>query len=201
MRLFLCATVLLAFATGAAAQPLPPWRDIATQSDRERLREWRDAFVQGLSQARTAGHAEEIAKEGPLLQPDSAIDWRDPPAGEYACRAIKVGAKSQGMLDYVAYPPFTCRIREEGGVMSFAKLTGSQRQMGLLLPMQGRRMVFLGTLQLGDEKRALQYGQDRERDVAGVIERIGDNRWRLFFPWPHFESTIDVLELVPKAKG
>ena len=84
------------------------------------------------------------------------------------------------------------------GLMSFAKLTGSQRPLGLLLPYVGQRMVFLGTLQLGDESRALQYGRDRERDMAGVIERIGEDKWRLVFPYPHFESTIDVLELVPK---
>ena len=27
-------------------------------------------------------------------------------------------------------------------------------------------MIFLGTLQLGDETRALRYGRDRERDMA-----------------------------------
>jgi hypothetical protein len=58
-------------------------------------------------------------------------------------------------------------------------------------------MVFLGTLQLGDEQRALQYGRDRERDMAGVVERIGERRWRLVLPYPHFESTIDIVELVP----
>ena len=35
--------------------------------------------------------------------------------------------------------------------------------------------------------------------MAGLVERIGDNRWRLVFPYPHFESTLDVLELVPKV--
>ena len=83
-------------------------------------------------------------------------------------------------------------------MMSFAKLTGSQRPIGMFLPFPGQqRMVFLGTLQLGDEQRALQYGRDRERDMAGVVERIGDNRWRLVLPYPAFESTLDVIELVP----
>jgi hypothetical protein len=58
-------------------------------------------------------------------------------------------------------------------------------------------MVFLGTLQLGDEPGVLKYGHDRERDMAGLLERIGDRRWRLVFPYPAFESTIDVLELIP----
>jgi hypothetical protein len=60
-------------------------------------------------------------------------------------------------------------------------------------------MVFLGTLQLGDERRSLEYGHDRERDMAGLMERIGDSRWRLVFPYPAFESTIDIIELVPRG--
>jgi Domain of unknown function (DUF4893) len=59
------------------------------------------------------------------------------------------------------------------------------------------RQVFLGTLVLGDERRAMQYGRDQERDVAGFVERIGPNRWRMLLPRPHFESQIDVMELVP----
>ncbi|HWH18295.1 MAG TPA: DUF4893 domain-containing protein [Allosphingosinicella sp.] len=179
------------------AREIVDWRQIATPSDRARLREWRTAWVEGLSKAQAAGHAGALLQEGPLLQPDAAIDWQTPPPGTYQCRVLKIGAKSQGMLDYVAYPSFTCRLRIEDGLMSFAKLTGSQRPLGLFLPDNNRRMVFLGTLQLGDEKLALQYGRDRERDVAGVVERVGEQRWRIAFPYPHFESTIDVIELVP----
>jgi hypothetical protein len=50
---------------------------------------------------------------------------------------------------------------------------------------------------LGDETRAMQYGEDRMRDVAGYVERIGPERWRLIMPEPHFESRMDVMELVP----
>jgi hypothetical protein len=35
----------------------------------------------------------------------------------------------------------------------------------------------------------MQYGRDEDRDVAGFVERIGPNRWRLVMPYPHFEST------------
>jgi hypothetical protein len=61
--------------------------------------------------------------------------------------------------------------------------------------------VFLGTIVLGDEQRALQYGRDTERDVAGYVERIGADRWRLIMPRPHFESQMDVMELVPSSTG
>ncbi|HEX8444424.1 MAG TPA: DUF4893 domain-containing protein [Allosphingosinicella sp.] len=177
--------------------PAPDWRAIATPDDRERLRGWRTAWIEGVRKAQANGHGAVIAREGALLDPDAAIDWRNPPPGDYRCRVIKVGAKTRGMLDYVAYPAFTCRIRQEGALMSFAKMTGSQRPLGHFLPYVGQRMVFLGTLQLGDEPRALQYGRDRERDMAGVVERIGEHRWRLVLPYPHFESTIDIVELLP----
>jgi hypothetical protein len=153
--------------------------------------------VEGVRKAQASGHAAAIAREGALLDPDAGIDWLNPPPGDYRCRVLKIGAKSRGMLDYVAYPPFTCRIRQEAGLMSFAKMTGSQRPLGHFLPYVGQRMVFLGTMQLGDEPRALEYGRDRERDMAGVVERIGSRRWRLVLPYPHFESTIDIVELVP----
>ncbi len=140
-----------------------------------------------------------VPREGALLQPDAAIEWRDLPDGDYRCRTIKIGAQRPGLLDYVAYPIFNCRIRREDGLVGFAKLSGSQRPIGHLLPDPGNRRIFLGTLQLGDETRALQYGRDQDRDMAGIVQRIGDSRWRLVFPRPHFESITDIIELVPRS--
>ena len=172
------------------------WRAVATDADRDRLRGWRNAFTSALAAARARGHGADIAREGPLLQPDSALGGPIP-NGDYRCRVIKLGAKTPGMLDYVAYPYFACRVQQDGQVQAFTKLTGSQRQVGMIFPNDALRQVFLGTLLLGDEARAMHYGVDRERDVAGFVERIGPARWRLIMPWPHFESQIDVMELVP----
>ena len=177
--------------------PARDWRQIATPDDRARLRDWRSAFISALQSARAAGHDAEIAREGVLLDPDAALGGGPIPDGDYGCRVIKLGAKSPGMLDYVGYPAFACRIGPQAGLQSFAKLTGSQRQIGLIFPGDALRQVFLGTVVLGDEARALQYGRDDERDVAGFVERIGPNRWRMIMPKPHFESQIDVLELIP----
>jgi hypothetical protein len=183
--------------TQVIERPTRDWHGVATDDDRARLREWRSSFVSALKSARESGHSADIAREGALLQPDAAIPSGPVPNGMYRCRVIKLGAKSQGMLDYVAYPYFTCRIRQERELQGFAKLTGSQRPIGLIFPGDAVRQVFLGTLVLGDESRAMQYGRDRERDVAAFVERIGPNRWRLLMPAPHFESRMDVMELVP----
>jgi Domain of unknown function (DUF4893) len=176
------------------------WREIVSQSDRERLRDWRTAFTGALGAATRAGHAADIAREGPLLQPDAALGGPIP-NGTYRCRVIKLGAKSQGMLDWVTYPPFTCQVTQARQLQKLAKISGSQRQVGLIFPNDAVRQVFLGTLVLGDERRALQYGEDETRNVAGYVERIGPNRWRLAMPRPHFESQLDVMELVPLQSG
>jgi hypothetical protein len=177
--------------------PSTDWRAVATAADREKLRDWRGAFVDGLSQARAAGHAADIAREGVLLAPDAALGGAPIPNGQYRCRVTKLGAQRPGMLAYVAYPAFACRVRQEKALQGFAKLTGSQRPVGLIFPCDALRQVFLGTLMLGDESRAMQYGNDPDRDVAAFVERIGPARWRMVIPSPAFESRTDVIELVP----
>jgi hypothetical protein len=195
------ALIVLAFAgsTAAAAQPGNEgarWRDIATQRDRGRIREWRGAWTQALGQARRA-YGAEIAAAGPLLEPDAALTQPVPPPGAYRCRTLKLGAQRPGLLDWVAYPWFACRVDPDGNSLRLTRLGGSQRPVGRLYSAGLRRMIFLGSLQLGDERQVLPYGADTDRDLAGILERVGERRWRLVFPRPTFESILDVIELVP----
>jgi hypothetical protein len=195
-----CASKHETMAANAAAPA--GWRSVVTDADAVRLSQWRDAWMKALAAARTAGASDRIAAEGPLLQPDVALPLQaPPPPGAYRCRTIKIGAKSEGLLNYVDYPWFDCHITDDRGLLRFSKLNGSQRPTGIVLPQTDKRMVFLGTLQLGDETNVLAYGRDRERDMAGLLERIGDRRWRLVLPYPHFESLIDVMELVPGSRA
>jgi hypothetical protein len=173
------------------------WREAAKPNDEKRLHDWRKTFVAALDAARRSGHSADIAREGALLDPDAALGPPPIPDGTYRCRVIKLGAKSPGMLDYVSYPTFTCVVRAERSLQSFTKTGGSQRIVGLIFPGDAMRQVLLGTLVLGDEERAMQYGQDETRDIVGYVERIGPSRWRLVMPQPHFESQLDVIELIP----
>jgi hypothetical protein len=172
------------------------WRQVVTEPDRLRIRGWRQTWMEGLRAAK-AEHAGAVAGEGALLDPDAALLNPAPPEGNYRCRTIKLGAAGSAALHWVSYPQYRCRIGEDGGVLSFSKVGGSQRPIGRLYPDSARRMIFLGSLQLGDERQLLPYGRDEVRDMAGILERVGDNRWRLVFPRPAFESVIDVVELVP----
>ena len=186
---------------GMIANWTTDWHRVATTKDRDRLRDWRATFNAALDSARKAGHGAEIDREGVLLNPDAALAAPAIPNGMYRCRVIKLGAKEAGNLDYVSYPGFVCRVKPDRDLQRLGKMSGTQRYVGLLFPNDGVRAAFLGTLVLGDERRALQYGQDEARDVAGYLERIGPARWRLLMPKPHFESQMDVMELTPLQAG
>jgi hypothetical protein len=206
MRLLFLALLLTLAGCDVIEQPsglIPRWttayRQVISENDRLRLRDWRESFVDALAAAQKAGHAADIIREGPLLDPDAALPAPAIPNGTYRCRVIKLGAKDPGNLNYVAYSGFACRIRAERSLQRLGKVSGSQRYVGLIFPGDAIRNIFLGTLALGDETRVLQYGQDEQRDVAGYLERIGPARWRLVMPQPHFESRLDVMELVPQG--
>ena len=172
------------------------WREIATDDDRERLRNWRKAWDAALPAARLA-NPQAVAAEPILFDPDRALADAALPAGAYRCRVYKLGKIGSGLRDFTAYPGFECVVVAEGDITSFHKMTGSQRPTGLLFADTRARQVFLGTLILGDEVSPLRYGLDGMRDMAGYVERIGEHRWRLVLPWPRFESKLDIIELVP----
>lgn len=183
----------------SAVVTAPDWRSVATRPDLRRVREWREAFVQALGEARASGHEAAVAAEGALLDPDAAIDNATIPPGRYRCRTLKLGSAAGSALGFVAYPVFDCTVTVQGGFTTFTKINGSQRPVGRLYAGGARRQIFLGTMMLGDEIRALGYGRDADRDMAGAVERIGMQRWRLVLPYPRFESTLDVVELIPTS--
>ena len=185
---------------GLIARYTTAYKQVISEDDRVRLRDWRKTFVDALGEARNSGHGSEIAREGALLDPDAALPGPAIPNGMYRCRVIKLGSKTKGPRDFLVTPTVNCRIKAERELQRLGKLGGPQRYVGLIFPDDAIRNVFLGTLVFADETRALQYGQDQQRDVAGYLERIGEKRWRLVMPQPHFESRLDVLELVPSSR-
>ena len=185
-----------AAATDDISAPPGSWRATATVQDRARIRGWYAAWRDALADARAKGFGPQIASEGALLDPEASLPNPHLPPGEYRCRTVKLGAPL-GPLAYVPYGWFTCRIAGEQGIVSLTKTSGSQRPVGLIFPDDMRRQIFLGTLMLGDETMPLDYGADKMRDMAGIVERIGERRWRLVLPRPAYESMLDVIEIVP----
>lgn len=172
----------------------PDWRRVATLPDRDRLRRLRDAWVEGIRLAYAKGAGPAIKAEGPLLDPDTALADPMPPAGTYRCRAFKLG----GVPGFAAQPPVACRVTGTGAVLAFSTLGKTQRTSGRIFADTDIRGIFLGALALPEEARVLPYGRDDTRNMPGVVRRVGARQWRIDMPYPRFESTIDVIELVPE---
>ncbi|MCJ8191657.1 DUF4893 domain-containing protein [Sphingomicrobium aestuariivivum] len=175
------------------------WRQVVSDADESRLRTWRSTFGAALAEARDKGYGAQVDALGAVGDPDLLLGLGPVPEGDFRCRTIKLGTQGGGTLAYVDYPWFDCRIRPEEDLFGLAKLTGSQRPVGLLFPDDAYRQVFLGTLVLGDEDRAMRYGADPQRDMIGALQRIGDNHYRLIIPEPRYESRLDIIELVPEV--
>lgn len=203
MRVLAALTLSLALAAcakgGALDLESPPetrWRMLTTEQDRDRLRTWRKAWETALPKAVAADPAA-ISAGGALFEPDQAMGNAMPPPGDYKCRTFKLGAQRPGSSDFIPYPWSACRIGRAGDIPALVQMEGAQRPMGKLYAESDARVIFLGTLELGDEKLPLTYGLDARRDMGGYVERIGTSRWRLVLPWPSFESQLNVVEMVP----
>jgi hypothetical protein len=208
------AIVALALLSGCATRPrLPPgvhpsvevgpppksdaWKAVATDADEDRLARLGLAWQEALAEAKKS-NAAEVHKEAKLLMPRAALPRPDPTPGSYNCRLIKLGKADAKGKPFESFKPFFCYVEIEGDLLTIVKQTGSQRPAGRLWEDDDpNRLIFLGSLALGDEDQPLAYGDDPKRDMAGVLERIAPFKWRLVIPWPQSSSKLDVFELTP----
>ncbi|MEO8548172.1 MAG: DUF4893 domain-containing protein [Sphingomicrobium sp.] len=175
------------------------WIRIATAADESRIARMGLAWQSALADAKR-GFAADIRKEGPLLEPRAALPRPAPTPGSYNCRLIKLGQATAKGVAFERFKPFFCYVQVEDDLLTIVKQTGSQRPAGRLWEDdQPDRLIYLGSLALGDEQQPLAYGDDPKRDMAGVFERIAPFRWRLVIPWPQSTSKLDVFELTPVA--
>jgi hypothetical protein len=173
------------------------WKQIATADDEDRLSRLQSAWEAALAEARKTNPGE-VRREGDLLKPDAAMPRPAPTPGSYNCRLIKLGSARPKTRSYESFKPFFCYVEVENDLLTIVKQTGSQRPAGRLWEDDNpERLVFLGSLALGDEDQPLAYGDNPKRNMAGVFERIGPFRWRLVIPWPQSSSKLDVFELTP----
>jgi hypothetical protein len=204
----------LALLAGCATTPkLPPgvhpsvevgpplkseaWKAVATAADQDRIGRLGLAWQAALAEARKSNPGE-VSKEGKLLLPRSALPRPAPTPGSYNCRMIALGKATAKGKAFESFRPFFCYVQVEDDQLTIVKQTGSQRPAGRLWEDDDpNRMIFLGSLTLGDEEQPLAYGDDPKRNMAGVFERIGAFRWRLVIPWPQNDAKLDVFELTP----
>jgi hypothetical protein len=180
--------------------PSNAWHAVASAADRDRIDRLGLAWQEALTEANVR-HSKEVAADGDLLKPRSALPRPQPTPGSYNCRLVSLGRIMDKPPAYQKFKPFFCYVlADDDGVLTIVKQTGSRRPAGRLWEDDDpKRMVFLGSLSLGDEKEPLAYGEDPDRDTAGVFERIGPFEWRLVIPWPRSGSKLEVFELTPVA--
>ena len=206
--------IALALLAGCAVKPaLPPgvhptvevgpppkseaWKAVSTVEDKDRIARLEQAWQQALAEAKKSNPGD-VAKEGKLLQHGSALPRPDPTPGSYNCRLIALGKAGSKGKAFESFKPFFCYVQVEGDQLTIVKQTGSQRPVGRLWEDDdSTRMIFLGSLALGDEEKPLAYGDDAKRNMAGVFERIAPFRWRLVIPWPQSDNKLQVFELTP----
>ncbi|WP_187107728.1 DUF4893 domain-containing protein [Sphingomonas xanthus] len=176
------------------------WEAVASEADLARIRRVATGWSSGLAEARASGAANEIRAEGKLLDPDAGLARPAPTPGSYSCRLVRLGKEGSRGPAFQKFKPFFCYVQVEGDLFTIVKQTGSQRPAGRLweddLP---TRLIFLGTLALGNEEEARAYGDDPKRDMAGIFERFAPFKWRLVIPYPQNGARLDVFELTPVA--
>jgi Domain of unknown function (DUF4893) len=201
LALLLAAVAMPAFASKKAEiKATTDWRKVATPADKLRLVRWRTTMLAALESAAKDGESDAILKEGILLQPDAGLERPAIPAGPYQCRTIMLGRKGIYTKPFVSRPTSPCTIADKGVRMRFVTSSSSQRARGDIFPGNERRQIFLGSMALGDETRAMDYGRDGTRDMAGSLERIGERRWRLLLPEPGFDAQMEVIEITPAGQ-
>jgi len=192
-------------ATSPSAVELPPtkadrWKAVAGADDIDRIRRLPAAWDEGLREARVR-NAAAIREEGLLLRPDAALPRPAPTPGSYNCRLVRLGKTDAKSLSFVRFKPFFCYVEVEKDLLTIVKQTGSERPAGRLWDDDDpTRLIYLGSLALGNEDQPKAYGEDPKRDMAGVLERIAPMRWRLVIPWGRSGSKVDVFELTPVAQ-
>jgi len=177
------------------------WQQIASSEDANRIRRLGTAWSSGLEEARRAGHGDEIGAEGKLLNANAGQAKPAPTPGSYSCRMIRLGREKPRGPAFQKFKPFFCYVGVEGELFTIVKQTGSQRPAGRLWEDDNpNRLIFLGTIAIGNEEEARAYGEDPRRDTAGIFERIAPFKWRLVIPFTQSGARIDVFELTPVAE-
>ena len=172
------------------------WKAVALASDRAWIDNLASEWKIALAEARARRFEKAVADETTLLQVDAAQPRPAPPPGRYRCRTYKIGLSERGKgTGFTRFKPFFCFVGTEDRLLTLTKATGTQRPGGRLWDDGDARLIFLGGTANGGGPAP--YGADPRHNLAGVLERVGEFRWRLVTPPQANDARIEVIELVP----
>jgi len=178
------------------------WRRVVTAEDRARLEAIGTTWALARDEA-LKSDAATVTREGDLLRPEAALPAPVPTPGLYQCRSVRLGGPEDRAVAtrrgraVTRFKPFDCVIAAEPTLLSFTKVTGTHRPGGYLWPEGDRRMIFLGGTVEREGEGASAYGNDPLRNRAGVLERIGEFRWRLTLLGQSPVARLEIIDLVP----
>jgi hypothetical protein len=171
------------------------WHKVAAEEDEAALDALPQIWGDALADARRAGFFRRVAAEGPLLAPDAGLPRAAPAPGAYECRIVRLGARTPGVRPWSDGGQGFCFVGADGDQLSLTVEAGPRRMGGYLWEEpDNRRLVFLGA-QSPRGMPLAGYGDDRMRDIAGVVERIGPFRYRLTLPARGGGAMLTVVEL------
>ncbi len=183
---------------GIVETPVNAWRDKVLIGDAGKIDAMQARWTAARNRAGQRG-AHAVAGEGTLFS-GPALDHPAPSPGPYHCRLVRIGSAA-GRTGLRSFPSATCYVGgDPGDQLSFAR-PGSDAPSGWLYPDDvATRYVFLGARQRSGRGDSLAYGADATRNLAGVVERIGNFRWRLVIANPAPDA-LDVYDLTPIASA
>lgn len=203
----ICLPAVLAAAACQSAQPPPgpnaprpsvvveeaeAWRSIASARDMAAIDGVAGRWDQALAASSAAGLSRRVAAEGILLVRDARLPRAAPAPGSYRCRYLRLGARR-----WTASAPGFCFVGVAGGQLSLATELRGLRLGGYLWEQKGgERLVFLGAAVAAGARTAPGYGDAPAADRGGLLERIGEFRYRLVLPEVAPASGLTVVEMI-----
>jgi len=178
------------------------WRQIASLPDAARIDAIGNSWAAALAEVRTRGGSASLAKEGALLDPAIALPRPAPPPGVYRCRLIRLLVAKPGRRakTMTAFKPSYCYVSVEGPLLIFSKGTGAQQPGGRLWEDSDTRLIFLGAVAARPGGAVPAYAADPTTNQVGIVERIGEFRWRMVIADPAPDARLDVIDLVPDVR-
>jgi len=179
-------------AANVVVEETEAWRTVAWERDSAALDGLADRWRQALAAGREAKLSRRIAAEGELLIPEARLAWAAPAPGSYRCRYVRPGGRR-----WVSSAQGFCYVGVEEGQLTLATELRGLRFGGYLWALKGgERLVFLGGAVPAGTRTPLAYGENPARDAAGLVERIGEFRYRLTLPEPSPGAGLTIVELL-----